>query len=120
MNSASVIFHSWTIGRINDGHMKQTSVYDFYVLGEVLSSLSQWKQDTPKNKNRWQARVAYEQLEQATRDDSVLLPASRDAAKRVMGSLESAFGKKFEKMQLLESLDETPRMNLKKWGLMPA
>jgi hypothetical protein len=72
--------------------MKQLSVYDFYSLGEALQPLSQWAEDTLKSKVRGQARRAYEQLTQAVAEDSVLLPASRDAAKVVIQSLELIFG----------------------------
>jgi hypothetical protein len=77
--------------------MKQLSVYDFYSLGEVLQPLSHWSEDTLKSKSQVQARRAYEQLVQAIAEDSVLLPATRDAAKAVIQSLETIFGEEIRR-----------------------
>jgi hypothetical protein len=97
LDSDSPIFHGWTIRRINDGHMKHLSVYDFYVLGRVLEALSQWPQDAEKANLASQAHRAHEQLTQAVDADSVLLPASRDAARLIIQSLEMVFGENIGK-----------------------
>ena len=84
--------------------MKQTSVYDFYVLGQALAPLSNWTPKTLDAHIAWEAHNAHEQLSFAALEDSVLLPASRDAAKKLIVSLETAFGKDIEAPPLPISL----------------
>jgi hypothetical protein len=72
--------------------MKQTSVYDFYALGKAIHSLRGLGKDTTERGGIWTAHRAHEQLVQATQADSVLLPATRDAAKQLIAILENIFG----------------------------
>jgi hypothetical protein len=92
MNSILFGSQAWTVGRINNGHMKQTSVYDFYTLGQALHSLRGLGKDTTERGGIWTAHRAHEQLLQATQADSVLLPATRDAARKLIAILENIFG----------------------------
>lgn len=73
--------------------MKQTSVYDFYALGQSLKMLARLPMETTEAGGIWTAHRAYEQLGQAAHTDSVLLPATREAARKLMATLESIFGK---------------------------
>lgn len=76
--------------------MKQTSVYDFYVLGKALRPVEQWTPKTVEAHVAWEAQVAYEQLSLAVLPDSVLLPASKDAAKALLAQFERRFGQDIE------------------------
>ena len=93
MTSLPVGMQAWLIGRINGGHMKQTSVYDFYSLGKALKALYRLDNDTTEAEGIRTAHHAHQQLSQAIITDSVLLPASREATKKLIAVLGSIFGK---------------------------
>lgn len=84
--------HVWFRRSINDGTMKQISVYDFYVLGKALEPLFQLKPESNANDAGWDAMAAHRQLVEAIQYGSILLPASREAAGALMAVLEGQFG----------------------------
>jgi hypothetical protein len=95
--------------------MKQTSVYDFYSLGKVLKSLARLDSDTTEAQGVWTAHSAHQQLSQAILADSVLLPASREAAQKLIALLESIFGQELNApfARPIGTPDTTAKLGLK-------
>jgi hypothetical protein len=88
---ASMLRHTWDILTLGGSAMKQISVYDFYTLGKALSPLTAWKGDTTRNSVEFDVIVAHEQLKEAARKDSPLLPATRTVATNLFLVLEQNF-----------------------------
>ena len=93
MNSTLTINfnHRWLVRSINDGTMKQVSVYDFYLLGKALEPLFQMKTSTPMNDAGFDAIAAYKQLKEVVKEDSAFLSGTRKAANSLMELLVKAF-----------------------------
>jgi len=88
---ASMLRHTWDILTLGGSDMKQISVYDFYTLGKALSPLAVWKGDTLRNSVEFDVIVAHQQLKEATRKDSTMLPATRTIAVTLLLVLEQNF-----------------------------
>jgi hypothetical protein len=84
--------HPWYIRHIGDCGMKQISVFDFYVLGRALDPLYAWNQNTLCDAAAIDAVAAFDQLVEALGRDTFLLPATIDAGKALITSLQETFG----------------------------
>ena len=87
----SLIQRTWAILPLGDHDMKQISVYDFYTFGKALRPLFDIEPTALRTDAAWDILAAHEQLLQAVRPESILLPASQSAAAAVTKTIERLF-----------------------------